>query len=237
MATPPSPPLATCILLYGCNSELVTPVATDSTPRPAPTQPRKALTGAALNGQWSAAFAWPIVGVHMSVLPDGRLLSWTSNDMDHADNTPNVFYWDPANPSAFTQVPNALTDVFCSAHSFLVDGRLLVAGGHWADNTGSKDGNIFDYLTSSWSQLPPMRAGRWYPSTVTLANGEIGIAAGSDENQAPNALPEIWDGTKFRVLNGAPLALPIYPWLHLAPDGRVFNAGPGPADTLPESLR
>ena len=73
-----------------------------------------------------------------------------------------------------------------------------------------------------------MRAGRWYPSTVTLANGEIGVAAGSDENQAPNALPEIWDGTKFRVLNGAPLALPIYPWLHLAPDGRVFNAGPDP---------
>ena len=116
---------ATCVLLYGCNSELVTPVATTSTPQPAPTQPRKALAAAAQSGQWSAVFNWPIVGVHMSVLPDGRLLTWTSNTMDHTDNTPYVFYWDPANPSAFTQVPNALTDVFCSAHSFLVDGRLL----------------------------------------------------------------------------------------------------------------
>jgi len=217
---------AVCVLLYGCNNELVTPVATNSTPRLAPTQPQKALSGAALTGQWSAVFAWPIVGVHMSVLPDGRLLTWTSNEMDHALNTPNVYLWDPANPLVFTQRPNAQTDIFCSSHSFLIDGRLFVAGGHVADNTGSKDGNIFDPQTSSWSQLPQMRAGRWYPSTVTLANGDIGVAAGGDENQNPNPIPEIWDGTQFRVLNGAPLALPIYPWLFLAPDGRIFNAGP-----------
>src|SRR6185503_7928217 len=133
---------AVCVLLYGCNSELVTPVASNSTPRAVPTQPQKALSGTALAGQWSAVFAWPIVGVHMSVLPDGRLLTWTSNEMDHTLNTPNVYLWDPANPSVFIQKPNAQTDIFCSSHSFLIDGRLFVAGGHIADNTGSKDGNI-----------------------------------------------------------------------------------------------
>jgi PKD repeat protein len=216
---------ATCVLLYGCDREVVTPVPTAPTLHPSST-PRKATLPAAQGGQWSAVFAWPIVGAHMSVLPDGRLLTWTSNDMDHTDNTPYVFLWSPANPSVFTQVPNAATDVFCSSHTFLSDGRLFVAGGHVADNTGSKDGNIFDFQTSSWSQLPQMRAGRWYPSTVTLGDGEIGVAAGGDENQNPNPIPEVWDGSKFRVLSGAPLVMPIYPWLHLAPDGRVFNAGP-----------
>jgi PKD repeat protein len=216
---------AACVLVYGCNSELVTPVATSPTRHPTAT-PRKALIGGAQSGQWSAVFNWPIVGAHMSVLPDGRLLSWTSNDMNHTDNTPYVFVWDPANPSTFVQKPNAATDVFCSSHTFLTDGRLFVAGGHWDDNVGSKDGNIFDYQSSSWSSLPQMRAGRWYPSTVTLSSGEIGVASGSDENSQPNAIPEIWNGTNWRTLNGAPLAMPIYPWLHLAPDGRVFNAGP-----------
>ncbi len=218
---------AACVLVYGCNSELVTPDATSPTrhPAPAPTA-RKVLIGAAQSGQWSAVFNWPIVGAHMSVLPDGRLLSWTSNDMNHTDNTPYVFVWDPGSPSIFVQKPNAATDVFCSSHTFLDDGRLFVAGGHWDDNVGSKDGNIFDYRSSSWSSLPQMRAGRWYPSTVTLSSGEIGVASGSDENSQPNAIPEIWNGTTWRTLNGAPLVMPIYPWLHLAPDGRVFNAGP-----------
>ncbi len=220
---------ATVLLIYGCNSELVTPVATTPTSPPLPpTQPRKAVAAAAQMGQWSAVLSWPIVGVHMSVLPDGRLLSWTSNAMDHTDNTPNVYLWNPANPSAFVQIPEASTDIFCSSHTFLSDGRLFVGGGHWADNTGSKDSNIFDYVSSSWSQLPQMRAGRWYTSTVMLGDGEVVIASGSDENSQPNTLPEIWDGAKFRVLNGAPLAMPIYPWLHLAPDGRVYNAGPDP---------
>ena len=173
---------ATCVLIYGCNNELVTPVATSPTLHPAPAAPRKALAAAAQSGQWSAVFSWPIVAAHMSVLPDGRLLTWTSNDMDHTDNTPYVYLWDPANPFPFVQVPNAATDVFCSSHTFLTDGRLFVAGGHWADNTGSKDGNIFDFRTSSWSQLPQMRAGR---SRSPTARSESPPAATRIRNRMP----------------------------------------------------
>jgi PKD repeat protein len=179
-------------------------------------------------GQWAPTFPWPIVAAHMTVLPDGRLLSWTSNDLDHQHHTPNVYLWNPTNPGAFTQVPNSNTDVFCAAHSFQPDGRLFIAGGHITDGAGSKDANLYttNAANGTWGRLMQMRAGRWYPTSATMGSGDIVVAAGGEENKVVNPLPEVWDGAKFRLLSGAPLEMPFYPWLHLAPDGRIFNAGP-----------
>jgi hypothetical protein len=70
-------------------------------------------------GEWSAPFGWPVVAVHLHLLPDGRVLSWGRI------GTPQI--WDPAT-GAFTEAATA-TDVFCAGHAFLPDGRLLVAGG------------------------------------------------------------------------------------------------------------
>lgn len=211
------------VVLAGCERDPVHPAS----PPGEPGRPQPALAAAAQDGSWTAPFSWPIVAAHLTVLPDGRVLSWTSNDMDHTFNTPNVYVWDPARPAAgFTQVPNTFTDVFCSAHSFLPDGKLLVTGGHIEDGAGSRDGNIFNYQGATWGQPVRMRAGRWYPTSMTLGNGEVVVVAGTDEHHAANPYPEVWDGSKFRLLSGAALEIPYYPWLHLAPDGRVFNSGP-----------
>ena len=172
------------------------------------------------------------MAAHLTVLPDGRLLSWTSNDLDHSFHTPNVYLWNPAtwDPSTtptFTQVPNVSTDVFCAAHSFMADGRLFVAGGHIENDAGSRNANFFNYQgTGTWARTMDMRAGRWYPTTATMGNGDIVVAAGADEHHGTNPYPEVWDGSKFRLLGGAPLDIPYYPWLHLGPDGRIFSAGP-----------
>src|SRR3954451_1443479 len=75
-----------------------------------------------------------------------------------------------------------------------------------------------------------MRAGRWYPTATTLANGYVSVVSGSTENYSDNNIfPEVWDGSKWRLLAGAPLARGLYPWMHPAPDGRLFNSGPDPA--------
>ena len=212
---------AACVLLAACSGELLPP-----TVAPPLTGPQQAVAPATQAGQWADTLDWPIVAAHMTVLPDGRLLSWTSNDEDHTHNTPNVYLWNPANPTLFPQVPNSFTDVFCAAHTFLPDGKLLITGGHIADGQGAKDANIFNYQSGTWARLLQMRAGRWYPTSAAMGTGEIVVVAGTDENAAANPFPEVWDGAKFRLLGGAPDVMPYYPWLHQTPDGRLFNAGP-----------
>ena len=211
------------LVVAACGDDPVQPVAT---PPGALPQPRQAVAPAAQGGSWSAPLAWPIVAAHSTVLPDGRVLSWTSNDNDHAFHTPNVYLWHPSSPGAFSQVPNAHTDVFCAGHSFLPDGKLLIAGGHFETLGGVKDANIFNFASGTWSRVIDMAGARWYPTTLPLGNGHVVVVAGSDEHHHANLYPEVWDGAKFRLLGGAPLEMPYYPWLHLGPDGRAFNAGP-----------
>jgi hypothetical protein len=112
----------------------------------------------------------------------------------------------------------------------LPDGRLLVAGGSLA---GAAVAGPYDGTTKTWGQWVPMNNQRYYPSNLPLANGEqLVIAGGTGKKNAQgqtieNTIPQVWqlNGT-FRNLTGANMKQPQYPWLSLAPDGRVFIAGP-----------
>jgi galactose oxidase-like protein len=182
-----------------------------------------AQTDPSVVGQWEGPYPWPIVAIHTHVLPNGKVLAWSFGQ--------NIVVWDPAVPGTFTPVPNSRTNVFCGGHSFLPDGRLLVTGGHVSDNVGLKDANIFDpgnIGTNPWSAVANMNAARWYPSNCSLATGEVLVIAGSiDKVQGSNTLPQVWKTTGgWRSLTSAKLNLPLYPWTFVAPNGRVFVAGP-----------
>lgn len=166
-------------------------------------------------GEWSAPFDWPVVAVHLHLLPDGRVLSWGRLGVPET--------WDPAT-GAFAEVPLA-TNIFCAGHVFLPDGRLLVAGGHITDEHGLAGTNLFDFRTNGWSEASPMARGRWYPTTTELADGRVLVLAGRDENGVENSVPEVWDGSSWTALTAADRALPYYPRTFVAPDGRVFYAG------------
>jgi len=182
-------------------------------------------------GQWTAPMNWPTVPVHASLLPNGKVLFWNAS----YDYLADIHLWDPAT-NTFPPVPQApsrspLNNLFCSGHSFLPDGRLLVVGGHQiANGIGIPYTNIFDYRTSSWVQGPlqDMNAGRWYPTTCVLGNGEVVVVSGNiDNSQGVNKLPQVWKTTGgWRSLTGALLELPLYPTMHLAPNGNVFLSGP-----------
>ena len=171
-------------------------------------------------GRWDAPISWPAVAIHASVLPDGRVMTW-----GRSDHTPQL--WNPASTGSFTSTARP-ADLFCSGHAFLPDGRLLVAGGHsGTDNQGIRDTEIFDYRTNSWSDGPDMQNGRWYPTNTTLASGELLTLSGGDTTQQRNLIPEVWQANgSWRALTTASLYLPYYPWMFVAPDGRVFAAGP-----------
>jgi hypothetical protein len=171
----------------------------------------------ALVGQWSAVLPAPIVQVHQHLLLDGRVLSFGGSS-----GIPQVF--DPAT-GLFTAVP--ISEImFCSGHSWLPDGRLLVSGGGTGNGLGHPNSDIFDPATASWIPGPNMAYARWYPTVTTLPNGEMLSMAGADENGNPVPIPEIYDGTSWRSLTGASLTLPNYPRAFVAPDGRIFVAGP-----------
>ena len=166
-------------------------------------------------GSWTAAFPWPVVPLHASLLTTGRVLTWG------LAGSPQV--WDPAT-GQFTEVGSPV-ELFCSGHSLLPDGRVLVAGGHIAADRGIPDISIFSPADESWTASTPMRRGRWYPTATTLANGSVVILAGRDETGAEVAEPEVWSPSGVRELTGASLVLPYYPRTFLAPNGQIFYAG------------
>jgi hypothetical protein len=177
-------------------------------------------------GQWGPVVDWPVVGVHVALLENGKVLAYDSVG-DNATETYEVHdhtratVWDPATG---TQTPVNVTgyNIFCSGLAHLMDGSLFVAGGNKnAQFEGIVETHVFDSDTNRWSLGPNMAAGRWYPSVTPLRNAELLITAGGPD------IPEVrkTDGG-LRALNTASLNLPLYPWIDVAPDGRAFYSGP-----------
>jgi hypothetical protein len=187
------------------------------------------LANPALVGQWSSVVDLPALTVHMSVLPNGKVLFWSNESKIQASMT---WVWD-VDSGEIAEIPNNNTNLFCTGHSFLPDGRLLATGGHFGfineDYVGEPHTNIFDYRNNTWTRGPDMNAGRWYPSNLTLASGDVLTIAGQiDVISNQNKLPQIWSHrtNEYRNLTGAIKELPLYPWTFLAPNGKVFIAGP-----------
>ncbi|MCK1604759.1 hypothetical protein IVB02_25985 [Bradyrhizobium sp. 166] len=122
-------------------------------------------------------------------------------------------------------------NLFCSGHAFLPDGRLFVAGGHIVDGDGVNQASLYDWRTNSWTPLPPMNHGRWYPSVVALPEGGMLVTSGS-YREGPNTwqnnhIPQIWsENGGWRDLNGTVLSL--YPRLHALGRDRIFASGADP---------
>lgn len=184
-------------------------------------------------GHWSPIMCWPIVAVHMHLLPTGKVMLW--------DRLGDVVLWDPGTQKITT--PSLPDDnLFCSGHAFLENGQLLVTGGHHPhgdpadDGIGLLDAKAYNPFTDSWTALPNMNAGRWYPTNSTLANGDMLVISGSkDTHFNKNPLPQVWqaatgawrniDDAQAHRDNARALGADLYPRMFLTPQGQVFKAG------------
>ena len=168
-------------------------------------------------GQWEPTFSTPIVALQIHLLVNGKILLWGLKG--------EGYIWDPGT-GIYTQINNPY-ELFCSGHTFLPDGRLLVAGGHITNAHGLPKAAIFDPATNSWTLTGSMALGRWYPSVTTLPNGEVLTLGGRDENGQWVQTPEIWNGSTWRPLTGAVKEVPYYPRMFVVPNNRAFMAGEG----------
>ena len=182
-----------------------------------------------LVGQWSAVQDWPVVAVHMTLLPNGKVLAFDSigdfaSSTYPVHDTTRAMTWDYVTNEIIRVDVDTGYNIFCSGHAHLPDGRTFIAGGTLNSNLdGITKTHIFNHQNNDWSLGPNMtQGGRWYPTVTPLANGETLIIDGRPDT------PEVYNmiSDSLRTLNGATLSLHLYPWMQVAPDGRVFNAGP-----------
>jgi hypothetical protein len=180
---------------------------------------------AARLGLWSEELPWPVIPVHMLVLPDGNVLTWGHNGRAELPGWTDFAVWDPAS-GVWSTLRESTTSLFCAGHTLLPDGRLLIVGGHQAQNHGTSNVTVFDPATRAFSAAGTMNAGRWYASVTLLENGEALIVGGAVVPDSLNGLAQVWTGGGLRDLPGVSWTPPNYALGFLAPNGEVFFAGP-----------
>ena len=195
-------------------------------------------------GEWSEPI--PIVVAGSAIAIQNAALLHTGKVLLIPSST-DTLLWNPAGAPAFTLKNSAATglaaDLFCSGHSFLPDGTLLVAGGCGASigTAQSQQGWKFDPAAETWQRTTgDMNYKRWYPTVVTLGDdsGRALVASGwmTGSRSTPSQM-EIYSATSddfTPVTASGPVGekrFPqTYPGMHLLPSGEVFYAPVGFGD-------
>ena len=192
-------------------------------------------------GAWGPIIPWPHVPVSAANLPDGRILTWASNERYSFPGSVGSEFtftavWDPADNS-IVEIDQPGHDMFCAHQVMLEDGKVFVAGGRNQGQTPFT--SVFDADTNQWIPLNDMQRGRWYPTAVIMADGTVANFIGSGgSNTAEKYLPDTGQWELMTGLDFNPMILNYsssqygernwWPLLHLAPNGQIFHAGPTP---------
>jgi hypothetical protein len=113
---------------------------------PAFAQAAPAPPDANLKGAWSAVGTWPLIPVHMVLMPDGSVLSYGTDRTGRQTGMFIYDVWDSAVGlgGGHLTLPNGTgTDVFCSSQLVLPEGgSVFVAGGdNWTGTGTTNTGN------------------------------------------------------------------------------------------------
>ncbi len=200
-----------------------------------------------------------VVAVHMALLRTGKVLLMGYDegvypvDADHpadftavADSDRGLCaVWDPATGKA-RYTTDLRRNLFCAHHSFLPDGRLLVAGGQFPlpglpkslipfrllAPGADADLHVFDPVSETWRRLPDMQKGRWYPTCVTLPDGRVFITSGTNGYATSAGLGRGIQNTWEYADGTGPVGgkqdtgffwFHLYPFQHVLTDGHVFT--------------
>jgi hypothetical protein len=187
-----------------------------------------------LQGQWSTLpYVMPVNPVHVTLLHTGKVLivSGSGNVANNFDY--EAALWDPQAGSVTTQ-PVAW-DMFCNGMVVLPDGRPFINGGtlQYDPFHGHLKSAVYDPATNTFTDVENMAHGRWYPTTTVLGDGRVMTFSGLNETGATNLAVEIYTvGSGWSPQYIAPWTPPLYPRMHLLPNGKVLYTGPGTSSNL-----
>jgi hypothetical protein len=215
-------------------------------------------------GSWSSGRNTTTVAIHASILPNGRIF-YLAGSGYHAEHQSGPYEARVLDPNTGTESNISMSeDLFCVGQAPLPNGNILLAGGTLrydiaGDNCngkwhGLKSAYEFDWSANTLNKVTSMKHGRWYPTCVTMADGNVMVTGGYDEYGDHNRLVEIYNsssktwsvisassgGSTYRVGNssagtcsgagspsysGASPNLFLYPRMHLMPSGNIVVAG------------
>ncbi len=202
---------------------------------------------AQVGGAWTAVIPLLNNPVAASLLPSGKILTWSSNteftfegDIASTPSQTHTALFDPVTlKSTLRIVTNTLSDMFCPGITTLADGRVLVNGG-----SSSRNANIYDPQADTWSAAAPMNVARGYNANVMLTDGSVLTLGGSWSGPRNEKIGEVWSAKTGWTRRPGISAVPItgldpedkglgfisrgdnHLWLFAVGDGLVFHAGP-----------
>lgn len=186
-------------------------------------------------GSWTAPVNLGVTSIHAALLHTGKVLAWWYPQGDNV-NSPAKLYDTVTGKTKDVTVPFP-GDFFCSGHTILADGRVLVTGGLLGNpHPGVPDDGItataiFDPGSETWSQGTPMNLARWYPTDIELPSGQTLTLTGKNEHAFIDLPMEQYDpATEAWTLLPSSANLPqqssdTYLKMKLLTNGKIFMAG------------
>jgi len=190
-----------------------------------------------VQGQWTTLpYQMPINPVHAALMRNGNVLivSGSGNYPPNlASNILTAAVWNPVTGTITTQ--SLGWDMFCNGMVVLPDGRPFINGGtiQYDPFFGEPRNAVFDPNTNTFTDVQPMAHGRWYPTPTVLGDGRVLTFSGLDEKGNTNSTTEIYTpGTGWSGATAAGWTPPLYPRMHVLPNGKVFYSGSGPTSQI-----
>jgi hypothetical protein len=185
--------------------------------------------------------------VHVALLHTGKILAFggSGNDQKSLNKPHPAEIFEPNHEGKDNgkvyEISNTNLDgdIFCAGHTFLPDGRLLIAGGTYKYDvsirgiplrpfSGLEHSYIFDPTSLTWTRINDLSSGRWYPTCILLSDGRVLTMAGLTKSFPwvfLNKLEVYSKKSGWLQIKGADRWIPMYPRLHLLPSGDVFYVG------------
>ena len=193
-----------------------------------------ALAQSNVQGQWQTlSYTMPINPVHAVLLNNGKVLIVSGSGNFPSNKNFQAAIWDGTAGTVTTQP--VTWDMFCNSMVVLPDGRPFVLGGtlQYDPFYGQARTSVFDPTTSQFTDQQSMAHGRWYPTGTVLGDGRIMVFSGTNETGGTNSAVEIYTvGSGWSAQFTASWIPPLYPRLHLLPNGNVFYSGPSTSSAI-----